>query len=72
MAPQAHSILTVILLCLLNPILATSHRLLGCQLQKPKGVSPLLGCPKQTIFVSQDPTNRFAKFYKIQDAIESL
>ena len=49
---------------------ALSPKFLSCQLQKPVGISPLLGCPAGTIFVSQwDPTAHFAR---VQDAVISL
>ncbi|KAF8588559.1 carbohydrate esterase family 8 protein [Ramaria rubella] len=49
---------------------AFSPQFLACQLQKPVIVSPLLGCPSGTIFVSQ--TDPRAHFQKVQDAILSL
>lgn len=43
---------------------------LACQLEKPASASPLSGCPKGTLFVSQhDPR---AHFKNVQDAVASL
>ncbi|KAH8085963.1 carbohydrate esterase family 8 protein [Cristinia sonorae] len=60
----------VTLFLLLDVGVALSPKFLACQLQKPAIVSPLLGCPSGTIFVS--PTDRRARFKKVQDAISSL
>ncbi|KAH9480216.1 putative pectinesterase/pectinesterase inhibitor 7 [Psilocybe cubensis] len=43
-----------------------------CQVQKPAGVSPLHGCPKGTIFVSQDTNDKNAHFHSVQEAVLSL
>ncbi|TFK73194.1 pectin lyase-like protein [Pluteus cervinus] len=53
-------------------VLALSPQFLECQLQKTESESPLAGCPPGTIFISQDPSNKHARFNKIQDAILSL
>lgn len=50
--------------------LSLSPTFLGCQLQKPKNKSPLLGCPSGTIFVS--PNDPRAHFKGVQQAILSL
>ncbi|PSR80462.1 hypothetical protein PHLCEN_2v6719 [Hermanssonia centrifuga] len=42
----------------------------ACQLQKPAGVSPLVGCPAGTILVSQ--THSEAVFSSVQKAVLSL
>lgn len=49
---------------------ALSPTFLDCQLQKSSGVSPLLGCPTGTLFVSQ--TDASANFTSVQDAVLSL
>ncbi|KAI5116487.1 hypothetical protein M0805_009056 [Coniferiporia weirii] len=62
--------LLVFALCYASGTLALSPTLLGCQLQKARNESPLLGCPPGTIFVS--PTDLRANFKQVQDAILSL
>ncbi|KAJ3552755.1 hypothetical protein NM688_g3987 [Phlebia brevispora] len=49
---------------------ALSPTFLSCQLQKSSGVSPLLGCPEGTIFVSQGHPS--AHFSSVQQAVLSL
>ncbi|KAF7299447.1 Carbohydrate esterase family 8 protein [Mycena indigotica] len=51
---------------------ALSPTYYNCQVEKPQSISPLLGCPTNTIFVSQDVSNPYATFNSIQSAIESL
>ncbi|KAG6879824.1 hypothetical protein C0992_011107 [Termitomyces sp. T32_za158] len=46
-----------------------SPEFIACQVKKPAGQSPLLGCPQGTIFVSNNMTDSFAHFNSIQDAI---
>ncbi|KDR82405.1 hypothetical protein GALMADRAFT_237699 [Galerina marginata CBS 339.88] len=41
-------------------------------MQKPAGVSPLLGCPAGTIFVSQNLKDNHANFHSVQAAVLSL
>lgn len=53
-----------------HTVVALSPTFLPCQLQKPPSVSPLLGCPEGTLFVSQG--DKRAHFTKVQDAVESL
>jgi len=43
---------------------------LPCQLQKPKGVSPLVGCQPGTLYVS--PTDAKAGFKSVMQAVQSL
>lgn len=64
----AHCLFVFVLL--VDYVTALSPTFLPCQLQKPPGVSPLLGCPEGTIFVSQ--TDKEAHFMHVQDAILSL
>ena len=45
---------------------------LECQIQKPAGSSPLLGCPLGTIFVSQNISDAYANFHSVQEAVLSL
>lgn len=52
--------------------LCLSPQFIACQVQKPFGLSPLLGCPKGTIFVSADAADKHAHFTKVQDAVLSL
>lgn len=47
-----------------------SSKLLACQLQKPENLSPLLGCPSETVFVS--PSDNRAHFKSVQEAVISL
>ncbi|KAH7913950.1 carbohydrate esterase family 8 protein [Hygrophoropsis aurantiaca] len=49
---------------------ALSPKYVTCQLQKPEGISPLLGCPEGTLYVS--PTDSTADFTSVQDAVLSL
>jgi hypothetical protein len=49
-----------------------SPEFVACQVQKPFGISPLLGCPAGTIFVSQDVNDKHARFHSVQDAVLSL
>ncbi|KAF9468737.1 pectin lyase fold/virulence factor [Collybia nuda] len=51
---------------------ALSPQFLPCQVKKPSGSSPLIGCPDGTIYVSSDPTDKFATFHNIQAAVLSL
>ncbi|EMD39668.1 carbohydrate esterase family 8 protein [Gelatoporia subvermispora B] len=51
-------------------VVALSPDYLACQLQKPAQLSPLLGCPAETIFVSK--TDAHAHFTSLQHAITSL
>ncbi|KAF9046379.1 pectin lyase-like protein [Panaeolus papilionaceus] len=51
---------------------ALSPQFLPCQLQKSRGVSPLEGCPRDTILVSSDARDPFARFHSIQEAISSV
>ncbi|KAG6831333.1 hypothetical protein H0H92_011248 [Tricholoma furcatifolium] len=44
----------------------------ACQVQKPAGLSPLLGCPRGTIYVSNNASDPFAHFNSVQEAIISL
>ncbi|KAF9005530.1 pectin lyase-like protein [Cyathus striatus] len=60
------------LLVYVSTIHALSPKFLSCQVQKPFGTSPLLGCPSGTIFVSQDTKDQHAKFHSVQDAVLSL
>ena len=57
---------------LLSGSLALSPNLLQCQIQKPAGFSPLLGCPSGTIFVSQNISDVNTHFYSVQEAVLSL
>lgn len=59
-----------VFLTLVSYTLALSPAFLACQLQKPASISPTLGCPKGTIFVSA--TDRRAHFNSVQDAVISL
>ena len=59
-----------IVLGLVGHILALSPQFLPCQLQKPKNVSPLEGCPPGTIFVSHQ--DHWAHFKSVQEAVLSL
>lgn len=63
--------LTLVLGLLAPTANGLSPHFFPCQVQKPANVSPLLGCPPGTIFVSQSQT-KFAKFHRIQDAISAL
>lgn len=54
------------------PTLALSPQFLPCQIQKPKGLSPLVGCSAGTIYVSNDLMDKFATFRSIQAAVLSL
>lgn len=67
-----HSIPTTALAAVLLGRLAygLSPTFLPCQLQESASVSPLLGCPLGTIFVS--PNDSRAQFTKVQDAVLSL
>ncbi|KAJ7472987.1 carbohydrate esterase family 8 protein [Mycena galericulata] len=47
-------------------------RFIECQIQKPAWQSPSTGCPPGTIFVSQNVSDRHAKFTTDQAAIASL
>ena len=49
---------------------ALSPLFFACQIQKPAGISPLLGCPLGTVYVSQ--TDPKAHFSTIQSAVEAL
>ncbi|TFK33326.1 carbohydrate esterase family 8 protein [Crucibulum laeve] len=51
---------------------ALSPQFIACQVQKPANMSPLLGCPAGTIFVSQNTSDTRAKFHSIQEAVLSL
>jgi len=64
---------TVLILVALAPsVLALSPDFFACQMQKPAGISPLLGCPQGTIFVSQNVKDSHASFHSVQDAVLSL
>ena len=65
-------LLTVVPTVTLRGALALSPQFVACQVQKPFGLSPLLGCPPGTIFVSADATDKHAHFNKVQDAVLSL
>lgn len=65
-------LLTVAATVMLRGALALSPQFVACQVQKPFGLSPLLGCPPGTIFVSADATDKHAHFNKVQDAVLSL
>lgn len=69
---MSHGILaTVLSLLLLAQLgIALSPTFLPCQLQKPTIISPLVGCPPGTLFVS--PKDSRAHFTKVQDAVSSL
>ncbi|KIJ54145.1 carbohydrate esterase family 8 protein [Sphaerobolus stellatus SS14] len=59
------------LLCTLKLVSAGfSPSLVACQLQKPAPISPLLGCPPGTLFVSA--TDKRAKFTSVSAAVASL
>jgi hypothetical protein len=60
------------LFLLLSGSLALSPKFLACQIQKPAGLSPLLGCPQGTIFVSQNTSDVYAHFHSVQEAVLSL
>ncbi len=62
-------VLLLAIMCALQGY-ALSSKHLSCQLIKPSGISPLQGCPLDTIFVSS--TDLFAKFKSVQEAIQSL
>ncbi|PPR05376.1 hypothetical protein CVT24_007990 [Panaeolus cyanescens] len=51
---------------------AFSPELLSCQIQKSPGFSPLTGCPRGTILVSNDVRDPFAHFHSVQEAILSV
>ncbi|KAF8904077.1 pectin lyase-like protein [Gymnopilus junonius] len=59
-------------LTLLSGAIALSPEFFACQIQKPAGFSPLLGCPAGTIFVSQNRQDKHANFHSVQDAVLSL
>ncbi|KAJ8691848.1 hypothetical protein PTI98_011374 [Pleurotus ostreatus] len=61
-----------LMLCFAIAVAALSPQLFSCQVQKPTGVSPLEGCPSDTVFVSQNRADPFAQFHSIQDAIQAL
>ncbi|KDQ62039.1 carbohydrate esterase family 8 protein [Jaapia argillacea MUCL 33604] len=59
-----------VFVALASQVTALSPNYIACQLQKPAGLSPLIGCPAGTIYVSAtDPT---AQFSSVQAAVESL
>lgn len=66
------SLLFLALANLLQRGLCLSPEFIACQVQKPFGISPLLGCPAGTIFVSQDANDKHARFHSVQDAVLSL
>ncbi|KIJ62682.1 carbohydrate esterase family 8 protein [Hydnomerulius pinastri MD-312] len=49
---------------------ALSPVYIACQLQKPTGISPLVGCPEGTLYVS--PTDPAANHATVQSAVASL
>ncbi|KAF8158502.1 pectin lyase-like protein [Crassisporium funariophilum] len=65
-------LLAFVLSRLLPGSLAVSLANVACQIQKPAGISPLLGCPEGTIFVSQNTTDKNAHFHSVQAAVLSL
>ncbi|KAF7296659.1 Carbohydrate esterase family 8 protein [Mycena chlorophos] len=69
MHPKLLSAVAFLLSCAAH-VHALSPIFFECQKQKPGGISPLLGCPEGTIFVSQ--TDPKAHFRTIQSAVESL
>ncbi|KAJ7223895.1 carbohydrate esterase family 8 protein [Mycena haematopus] len=66
------SLLLTVLSLQRHSVFALSPQFIHCQIQKPASASPLTGCPRGTIFVSQDARDRHAKFTTIQAAIASL
>ncbi|KAF9483363.1 pectin lyase-like protein [Pholiota conissans] len=66
------SLVFFVLANLLGSCLCLSPNFVACQVQKPKGMSPLVGCPPETIFVSQDVNDKHARFHSVQDAVLSL
>ncbi|KAF8073470.1 carbohydrate esterase family 8 protein [Lyophyllum atratum] len=67
-----HSLTLVFALTSITHVTALSPRFIACQIQKPAGISPLLGCPRGTIYVSSNASDSFAHFRKVQDAVLSL
>ncbi|GLB45534.1 putative pectinesterase [Lyophyllum shimeji] len=68
----ANALTVVLCLASIISVDALSPRYIACQSQKPAGLSPLLGCPKGTIYVSQNVSDPFAKFHSVQEAVLSL
>ncbi|RDB16013.1 putative pectinesterase/pectinesterase inhibitor 7 [Hypsizygus marmoreus] len=64
--------LTLIVLLFIPCALGLSPHFIAFQVQKPLGISPLLGCPSGTIYVSSNRTDPFAQFHSVQDAVLSL
>ncbi|KAF8955293.1 pectin lyase-like protein [Flammula alnicola] len=69
---RTQTILVLSLASLLPRALGLSPEFIACQVQKPFGISPLLGCPPATIFVSQDVNEPHAHFHSVQEAVSSL
>ncbi|KAJ7134232.1 carbohydrate esterase family 8 protein [Mycena epipterygia] len=55
-----------------HTVQALSPQFIQCQIQKPASMSPLVGCPDGTIFVSQNASDPHAKFTSVQAAVASL
>jgi hypothetical protein len=62
----------LVLFALVAHAVSLSPKFVDCQVQKKHGLSPLTGCPPGTIYVSNDPEQKTAKFSSVQKAIESL
>lgn len=65
-----HLLRTLLICALAACTHALSPKFLACQLKKPFGISPLVGCPIGTLFVSANSSS--AHFTSVQQAIESL
>ncbi|KAG6839711.1 hypothetical protein C0991_012392 [Blastosporella zonata] len=65
-------LLSILSVARINPVCGLSPHFISCQAQKPPGHSPLDGCPRGTIYVSNDISDPFAHFNSVQEAILSL
>ncbi|KAG6909252.1 hypothetical protein DXG01_001434 [Tephrocybe rancida] len=72
MPSKLTSLISILLLECIIFVDGLSPEFIACQVQKPAGDSPLLGCPQGTIYVSHNTSDPFAHFHSVQEAVLSL